>query len=100
MAVSGLEIREKAETMGICIPAGVESQFEIHGSMVMEWNQRLNLTRIPEEEMAEKHFVDSLTLLLVPEVRKAKTGNTESNTMLLWLGLLLRWWCFRNICYL
>lgn len=74
MAVSGLEIREKAETMGICIPAGVESQFEIHGSMVMEWNQRLNLTRIPEEEMAEKHFVDSLTLLLVPEVRKAKTA--------------------------
>lgn len=73
MAVSGLEIREKAKTLGICIPSGIESQFEIHGSMVIEWNQRLNLTRIPEEEMAEKHFVDSLTLLLVPEVERAHT---------------------------
>lgn len=42
--------------------------------MITEWNQRLNLTRISEEEMAEKHFVDSLTVLLVPKVNDARNA--------------------------
>ncbi len=72
MTVSGAEIKEKAAALGIQIPEGAGELFELHAAMVMEWNQKLNLTRIPPAEMAEKHFVDSLTLLLVPEVASAR----------------------------
>ena len=65
MTVSGAEIKEKAAALGIQIPEGAGELFELHAAMVMEWNQKLNLTRIPPAEMAEKHFVDSLTLLLL-----------------------------------
>lgn len=67
----GTEIREKALAMGIEIEVDAEVLFERHAALVEEWNQWLNLTRIPKEEVADKHFLDSLTVLLVPEVARA-----------------------------
>ncbi len=67
----GKEVREKAIALGIQIPEEAEELFERHAAMLDEWNQWLNLTRIPMEEAAEKHFLDSLTVLLVAEVASA-----------------------------
>ena len=67
----GAEIREKASALGIEIELDAEALFERHAALVEEWNQMLNLTRIPKEEVADKHFLDSLTVLLVPEVANA-----------------------------
>ncbi|NLY29066.1 MAG: 16S rRNA (guanine(527)-N(7))-methyltransferase RsmG [Firmicutes bacterium] len=67
----GREVREKALSMGIEISPEAEVLFEKHAALLEEWNQKLNLTRIPKEEMADKHFLDSLSVLLVPEVEKA-----------------------------
>lgn len=67
----GAEIREKASAIGIEIESDAEALFERHAALVEEWNQWLNLTRIPKEEVADKHFLDSLTVLLVPEVASA-----------------------------
>ena len=67
----GKEVREKAIALGIQIPEEAEGLFERHAAMLDEWNQWLNLTRIPMEEAAEKHFLDSLTVLLVAEVASA-----------------------------
>lgn len=67
----GKEVREKAIALGIQIPGEAEELFERHAAMLDEWNQWLNLTRIPMEEAAEKHFLDSLTVLLVAEVASA-----------------------------
>jgi len=68
----GAEIREKALSLGIQMPAEAEKLFERHAALLYEWNRSLNLTRIPQEEAAEKHFLDSLTALLVPEVMEAR----------------------------
>ncbi|NLY52330.1 MAG: 16S rRNA (guanine(527)-N(7))-methyltransferase RsmG [Firmicutes bacterium] len=67
----GKEVREKALRMGIELPAEAEVLFEKHAALLEEWNQQLNLTRIPKEEMGDKHFLDSLSVLLVPQVREA-----------------------------
>jgi 16S rRNA (guanine527-N7)-methyltransferase len=68
----GEEVREKAAALGIEVPVEADTLFERHAAMVDEWNQRLNLTRIPKEEAAEKHFLDSLTVLAITEVVRAR----------------------------
>ena len=46
------------------------SQFERYFNLLVEWNSKINLTRITEpEEVAVKHFADSLTLLKYVDVK-------------------------------
>ena len=46
------------------------SQFEKYFILLVEWNSKINLTRITEpEEVAVKHFADSLTLLKYVDVK-------------------------------
>ena len=37
-----------------------------YGDMLMDWNGRMDLTSVPPQEMAEKHFLDSLLPLTQP----------------------------------
>ena len=40
--------------------------FDRYGDILLDWNERMNLTRITDEdEMMDKHFIDSLTPTLV-----------------------------------
>lgn len=42
-------------------------QYQQYVSLLQEWNEKINLTAITEEkEIVERHFIDSLTCLLVP----------------------------------
>ena len=60
-----------------CRKIGVEltdlqaEQFEKYYNILIEWNEKINLTRITEpEEVAVKHFADSLTLLNYYDIPK------------------------------
>ena len=38
-------------------------QFELYSELLVEWNEKINLTAITEkEEIVLKHFIDSLTI--------------------------------------
>ena len=40
--------------------------FDCYGEILLEWNERMNLTRITDEDdMMDKHFIDSLTPTLL-----------------------------------
>lgn len=47
-------------------------QFEIYKKNILEWNKRFNLTSITDPtEIEVKHFIDSLTCLLVLDAKKS-----------------------------
>lgn len=52
LAQGGLEVQ----------PQQLEQLAHFHG-MLIDWNQRMDLTNVPEEEMALKHYADSLLVL-------------------------------------
>lgn len=55
---------EKAKTMGWKIAPAQAEQFQTYMELLLEWNEKMNLTAITDpQEVVEKHFLDSLTLL-------------------------------------
>ena len=57
-------LRMGAEGFGVPLDAGQLERFDLYARMLVEWNERMNLTAITEPgEIVVKHFVDSLTLL-------------------------------------
>lgn len=62
-------MRERLAALCPFLSKGQLAQFETYYAMLVDWNARMNLTAITApEEVAEKHFADSLLpLALVPE---------------------------------
>lgn len=55
---------EKAKQIGVKVTEEQARSFQTYMELLLEWNEKINLTAIKEpEEIVEKHFVDSLTLL-------------------------------------
>ncbi len=53
-----------AKQAGVKVTPAQAVQFETYLRLLLEWNEKINLTAITDPmEVAEKHFVDSLTLL-------------------------------------
>ena len=57
----------KVEFQKACLEAGIQlneeqmNQFEKYMQLLIEWNEKMNLTAITqEEEVWEKHFYDSI----------------------------------------
>lgn len=49
---------------GIAVPEAAPRQLELYGSLLLEWNQKINLTAITEpQEIVQKHFTDCAALL-------------------------------------
>ncbi|MDO3413227.1 16S rRNA (guanine(527)-N(7))-methyltransferase RsmG [Saccharibacillus sp. CPCC 101409] len=49
-------------------------QFETYYKLLVEWNEKMNLTGITErEQVYEKHFYDSLTLAFFVDMKKVKS---------------------------
>lgn len=60
----GREFADKAKEAGIKVTPAQAEQFETYCRLLLEWNEKINLTAITDPgEVAEKHFIDSLTLL-------------------------------------
>ncbi|MFC4601329.1 16S rRNA (guanine(527)-N(7))-methyltransferase RsmG [Cohnella hongkongensis] len=56
-------LAERARPLGIELTDRQLEQFEAYYSLLVEWNEKMNLTGITEREAVyEKHFYDSLTL--------------------------------------
>ena len=63
---------EKANSIGIEISQKQAEQFYKYMELLLEWNEKMNLTAITEpEEVILKHFIDSLTI--IPYLKEADT---------------------------
>lgn len=57
-------IEEKAETLGISVSPDLIEKLEVYAKELKEWNEKINLTAITDDEgIVVKHFIDSLMLL-------------------------------------
>lgn len=57
---------EYAQKNNIEIPNNAIESLELYGNLLLEWNEKINLTAITEpKEVVLKHFIDSLSLLKI-----------------------------------
>jgi 16S rRNA (guanine527-N7)-methyltransferase len=64
----------KLNALGITLTSRQQEQFVQFYELLVEWNKVMNLTGITEyEEVNEKHFVDSLSLVQAIDINKVET---------------------------
>lgn len=64
----------KLNALGISLNKKQKQQFDKFYELLVEWNKVMNLTGITEyEEVNEKHFVDSLSIVKVVDLNNVKT---------------------------
>ena len=57
------ELRKSAEEVGIILDNEMLNKFYDYKNMIIEWNEKINLTAITEDtDFIIKHFVDSITV--------------------------------------
>jgi len=57
------KLKENAGIIGVLLDEGMLEQFYNYKKMVIEWNEKINLTAITDDlEFVVKHFIDSLTI--------------------------------------
>ena len=62
---------EKLKELGIELNENMKNQFDRYYELLVEWNKVMNLTGITEyEEVNEKHFIDSLSIVKVIDINK------------------------------
>ena len=65
-------LQECAASYGIAVSDGQAEQFQWYMELLIEWNQKMNLTAITEPKaVVVKHFLDSI--LLLPELEHGDT---------------------------
>ena len=61
-------LADGAGSLGVALSGGQLTLFAEYARLLLEWNERMNLTAITDPEgIAVRHFVDSLTLLRAAE---------------------------------
>lgn len=56
-------LKEKAEMFHVKLDETALERFDIYGNLLVEWNEKINLTAITDPEgVTIKHFLDSLTI--------------------------------------
>ncbi len=67
-----LQFEKDLAALGIILTDHQMKQFLVYYEMLVEWNQKINLTAITEyEEVLKKHFVDSLSLIKAYDLSKS-----------------------------
>ncbi len=67
-------LKQAIETFGYDSSADMLSRFERYMELIIEWNEKVNLTAITErDEFIKKHFIDSLCCLPHDEFKQAET---------------------------
>ena len=62
-------LKEKAAVYGVELDDAALDRFDIYARLLVEWNEKINLTAITEpDEIVIKHFVDSLSLFSAVEI--------------------------------
>ena len=62
-------LRKGCRELGIALSEKQEQQFMKYYQLLLEWNQRVNLTSITDyDDVINKHFLDSLCLVKIPDV--------------------------------
>lgn len=57
-------LKDKAEMFHVKLDEQALERFDIYGKLLVEWNEKINLTAITDPEgITIKHFLDSLTIL-------------------------------------
>ena len=64
-----------AAELGIPLTKEQLDQFAHYGDLLTEWNQRLNLTRVPPKEYIILHFLDSLAAAAAVSFSDSIRGN-------------------------
>ena len=65
---------EKLSALGITLTDVQKQQFDKFYELLVEWNKVMNLTGITEyEEVNEKHFVDSVSIVKALDINKVET---------------------------
>ena len=65
---------EKLNALGITLSEKQYQQFDKYYGLLVEWNKVMNLTGITEyEEVNEKHFIDSLSIVKVLDMNKVNS---------------------------
>jgi len=60
--------------MGISVLPEQLKQFELYTNLLLEWNEKFNLTAITKsEEIAVEHYLDSASLLTTPFIREGRS---------------------------
>jgi len=59
-----------AEEFNLQLTKEMQKKFDLYEKMLLEWNEKINLTAICEhEDIITKHFLDSLSLLLTDKLK-------------------------------
>ena len=62
--IDTVQLKRECQEIGLEISQGQQELFCKYADLLLEWNEKMNLTAIKKpEEIVTKHFVDSLTLL-------------------------------------
>ncbi|WP_245156625.1 16S rRNA (guanine(527)-N(7))-methyltransferase RsmG [Clostridium aminobutyricum] len=68
------QLEKALDTLSIPYTEEMIDKFERYMQLVLEWNEKVNLTAITErEEFIKKHFIDSVLCYSFPEMKKAQT---------------------------
>lgn len=54
------DLRSLLASAGVSIAPEAIDQLDAYLALLIDWNQRMDLTSVPDSEMAERHFLDSL----------------------------------------
>lgn len=69
-------IASALQDMGIVLTEQMEKQFLTYYDLLIEWNEKINLTAITDfEEVLIKHFLDSLSIVKAVSAEKLAKGN-------------------------
>ena len=64
MGIDTVRLQALSQQYGILLGEEMLRQFSLYGEMLQQWNQKMNLTAIVDDEgILVKHFLDSLLLL-------------------------------------
>ena len=67
-------LEEGLKDYGLSLTEKQKNQFVTYGTMLQEWNQKMNLTAITDsEEIAVKHFLDSITGVRLVDFSKVES---------------------------
>lgn len=66
-------LKEACENEGLTFDDKMYNNFIEYKELIKEWNEKINLTAITEdEEIIKKHFIDSIKVFKFPYVKEAK----------------------------